>query len=231
MPKPRKTKFETPNWFNVADYGYCRELDQQGWYRSLALRRYFREEFEEAESLPEFNREIFWKSFLDASHNPHNWSDVIPPYNVPLRDASQEQFLGPLYAKLVCLEVNLNCSDVALHEAFSSWLAEKRKEAPLPTKRRGRRGKKPNVKVTGEHFARWERYNVLAVFDLEIWCLVFEREKPTHAALSGVMKPDLPPSSDPIDWGRAARAALSEALSCVELLTPNGRTDMGRIRH
>jgi hypothetical protein len=72
-----------------------------------------------------------------------------------------------------------------------------------------------NVALTPQHFDKWQRYKILAVFDLDFWFEVCGRKKLAHAELARLLEPDL---ADPKEWGREARAALEEAFACVEML-------------
>ena len=73
-----------------------------------------------------------------------------------------------------------------------------------------------NVEVTYKHLEKWQNYNVLACFDLDFHAKVFNTKNLVHRVLCGLIEPTL--RGDPLEWGREARGAVAEALSCVDLL-------------
>ena len=130
------------------------------------------------------------------------------------------------------LLVDVDAPDLTLVSGFKGWLIELRRAArrdgqetgeelrnarkkhPLPIVRRGK--KAANVEVTYEHLKKWQNYKVLACFDLDFHAKVFNTKDLAHRVLCDLLKPTF--AGDPLDWGREARGAVAEALSCVELL-------------
>ncbi len=113
------------------------------------------------------------------------------------------------------LLIDPDCGDEELKAAFSAKLAEWRKDSPLPTKRRG--SASTNVTLTKEHFARWHRERILALFDLKIWALL-HGARISHSIAGRILFPDRPDDADSKQLGRQAQAALDEATRCLEML-------------
>lgn len=226
-----------PSWFNLADYEYVHSLDAPGWYRALAIRCEFASLYDWcANRALAFDKQDFWNEFRDATSPDKLRDDTLVewPYGPPEHLAAIEEIPAAVVAspararafaiweldldrkKLLC--VDLDAPDTTLRAAFKRWLVEARKERPLPAKRRGARGRTPNIEITEDHFRKWRDYKVLACFDLNFWSRVSRGRKLSHTEACNWLKPDHSPDADPKDWGREAHKALKEALSCIDML-------------
>ena len=208
--------------FYTSKYG---QLDPSGWYHELNIRRGAGSEISSLmDENSSFDRDPFWAAFYSSSRSECN--SVQPPNISPLVELNYKQAQNTPWdleleiANSRCLLIDLDASDPALIEAFQTWLKKARSRAPLPVKRRGRPGL--NTTITENHYSKWKRYNILAVFDLDFWTKV-KNFKYTSSELYFLLKPMV--DAEPKEWGREARAALSEAIESIELLRHLARTN------
>ncbi len=112
------------------------------------------------------------------------------------------------------LAVNTSAPDTVLKKRFHDWLKKRRKQSPLPAKRRGRPA--PNVEITSDHLRGWVQYNVLAVFDLDFYAQVFGIKPISHEQLGKLLECHRDVNAK--NWGRDARNKGKEAMQCLNVL-------------
>lgn len=201
----------------------------------LAVRRQYLWDFEEDQSkVRSFDKQSFWEDFRDVtSFDPRREEPPLLFYPqaekaAPLEEVPDKIFLSPRKLRALInwdvavsnksvIVVDLDAPDPLLLDSFRDWLAKVRKARPRGVKRRGRRGKAPNIDITADHLRKWAHYNVLAYFDLKFWTLLFRDQELTHVE-AGIWLTPYDFSSDPKEWGREAHKALQEAIDSVDML-------------
>ena len=227
---------DAPSWFNLADYEYVHSLDALGWYRALAIREEYAEFFDWS-ARREFglDQQPFWDEFRQET-SPKNLTGEPPDLLEPqaervaaLEEIPANIFTDPekahafAYSELgvadkKAISIDLTAPDTLLLASFRSWLRGVRDEHPLSLKRRGVSGRSPNIEVTNDHFDSWAEHQILACFDLDFWSKIFGHKRLPHRVICNLLKPDLPPETDPLEWGRYAREVSIEAFNCIGML-------------
>lgn len=218
---------DKPEWLQLERYDFARDLDANGWQEALDRRIAYRQLWERQPSeedsiLDQANFKAmrnapldFFRAYLD---------DVLPEVlansgrSAPRSPVTELTPGAPLPYDFVVndqmrlLAVDLNASDADICHAFDEWLHQQPRGA-FP--RRGKRALRDIY--TPEHGQRWHARRILAILDIELWCLASAENNPSHADLAAWLAPDI--AGDPKQWGRTARDTCDEAMQARDALS------------
>jgi hypothetical protein len=114
--------------------------------------------------------------------------------------------------------IDLEAARGDIMEDFKNWLLQQ-SEGPLRLS--GPRGAQETYSQKS-HGKRWHRYRILAVMDVDLWCMVFNEPKISDTCLADWLMPeeDQEEETDVLmkNWGRQARMARDHALSALDAL-------------
>lgn len=154
-------KAEIPDWFDLKFYQ--EPLSCKQWLSRIASRGAYLEykplfrDLTEQEDMFHF----FVKYDLGDFDLSDNFIDPLPVKSVSAADLALSSVCWGAEALVhgAAISVNLNHDDEAIKQAFSVWLAGQRREM-------SERFSKP---VNDDDFQKWQKYKVLAAFDLCQW--------------------------------------------------------------
>ena len=109
------------------------------------------------------------------------------------------------------LIVDPEIPDGILFDEFKRWLTTFRTQHTSPVRRAGRPSNTPNTKITERHFATWVNRAVLPIFDLDWYADCSGQQRFGNRAIGAIFAPKS--TKDLKAWGRAARAAVRNALA------------------
>jgi hypothetical protein len=226
-------------WFNLENYRRRNEFGYDGWKEMLDRRARFEVDFIRQQSLPIEDRGGFVGEDFDREAWPLYLGQVLPCHyettadNVgspisrrPIEDVTRltlpdEYGVRPIgqwsleHSPIRLLSVDPRVPEEVLRQAFDKWLRGVREIMPRPVTRRGRPAL--NVRIDQNHLRSWSQYNILAVFDLDLYDKAKGLRLLTNQALGKLLGSSA--YGNPEEWGRDARAKTTEAFECLELLT------------
>jgi hypothetical protein len=244
LPQPPERELVMSNdqsypWFNLENYRRRNEFGFDGWKEMLDRRAGFEADFIRQQSLPIEDRNGFVGENFDREAWPLYLGQVLPCHyettagNVesptsrfPIEDVTRlsvpdENGVRPIgqwsleHSPIRLLSVDPRVPEEVLCEAFEKWLRGVREIMPRPVTRRGR--PTLNIRIDQNHLRSWSQYNILAVFDLDLYDKAKGLRLLTNEALGKLLGSSA--YGNPEEWGREARAKTTEAFECLELLT------------
>jgi Family of unknown function (DUF6387) len=225
-------------WFCLEEYAPITRFICRDWAAMLEYRLRSREEYVDRsstlddQSIWRQKKHEFWSAYwnrvspkLYFDRKRTNDEQNIPGREAPVREVTQDLLLGSdaemlslitwqvVFPGMRVLLINPWAGDSALQTNFKLWLEQMRKHHTTPIKRRGRKG--ANIELTEQHFDSWANYNILAVFDIDFWCEVFEEKRASAEELHALINPE---HRDYKDWSKKARAKVKDAIAMREYL-------------